>query len=169
MSSIIPLLLGRFNSGMNDYVSKPIDPDELGKAIARLTLPIRQKDKKSYKWTRGCNPHVLLALLGGDNKTFNEIMGVFLQDAPRQIRILENAIKQGNAPNVQRQAHTLKGASAIIGATGLEEATLHLATGIRKQNLNQAFEMLDHIKAEFARFERLIAARKGGDHESSYC
>jgi CheY-like chemotaxis protein len=153
------------NSGMNDYVSKPINPDELGEVIARWTLPKKQKNQESSEQARGFNPHVLLELLEGDNKAYDEIMAVFLQDVPKQIRILEDAIKRGDASIVQRQSHNLKGASAIVGATGLEEAALHLEAGSRRQDLSQAFEMLDHIKTEFARFENMIAAGRGGDHE----
>jgi two-component system sensor histidine kinase/response regulator len=157
------------NAGMNDYLSKPIDPSELAEAIARWTPSETSTDPKPSEEARIFNADVLLQRLGGDTQFYNEIIDVFLQDVPKQIHALEGAILRGDAPFVQRQAHTLRGASANIGAVGLEEVAFQLEKAIEKQDLSQAVEMLDCIKIEFNRFEQLTVQQKGEDHGNIDC
>ncbi len=61
-------------AGMNDYVSKPIDPGELEEVIVRWTPPKKETEQKSSEQARGFNPDALLERLGGDSKIYDEII-----------------------------------------------------------------------------------------------
>ena len=158
------------NAGMNDYLSKPINPNELAELIARWTLSKKLTDEKSSEPARVFNADVLLERLGGDTQLYDEIIGVFLQDVPKQIRALDDAINQGDAIIVHRQAHTLNGASANIGAVGLGEVAFQLERASEKQDLSQAVGILDCVKTEFNRLESMLTAKqKGEDHGNIDC
>jgi len=151
------------NAGMNDYLSKPIDPNELAEVIARWTLSKKPTDEKSSEQARIFKADVLLQRLGGDTQFYDEIIDVFLQDVPKQIRTLEDAINRGDAIIIHRQAHTLNGASANIGAVGLEEVAFQLERASEKQDLSQAVGILDCIKTEFNRFQHMLTAQQKGE------
>src|SRR5450756_280976 len=128
-------------AGMNDYLSKPIKPDELATALARWAGR-RPGPEPAVGLTRGASAAeaapaaeaqaevaatdageppvfdeaVLLHLLGGDRESAAEITAEFLKDAPLQAAALHEALAAGDAALARRQAHTLKGASANVGA-----------------------------------------------------
>lgn len=158
------------NAGMNDYLSKPIDPNELAGVIVRWTSSKEPSSAKSPEQARIFKADVLLQRLGGDTQFYDEIIDVFLQDVPKQIRTLEDAINRGDAIIIQRQAHTLKGASASIGAAGLEEVAFQLERASEKQDLSQVVWILDSIKTEFNRFQDMLTVQqKREDHGNINC
>jgi HPt (histidine-containing phosphotransfer) domain-containing protein len=57
----------------------------------------------------------------GEPDVLAEILNVFLSEVPRRIERLKSAFREGNAPDVQRAAHSLKGSSGNIGADALHE------------------------------------------------
>ncbi len=89
-------------AGMNDYLSKPIQPDKLAAVIA---LWVRREEGPPGEASVGAaqaitheaaapgsavfDPDVLLVLLGGDREAVSEILAEYLVDAPRQVDLLQ--------------------------------------------------------------------------------
>jgi HPt (histidine-containing phosphotransfer) domain-containing protein len=48
-----------------------------------------------------------------------ELTGMFLKDARSRLEAVEEALQKGDAPAVERAAHTLKGGSGSMGARGM--------------------------------------------------
>ena len=78
----------------------------------------------------------------GEPDVLAEILTVFLEEVPRRIERLKAAWWDGNAAEVQRAAHSLKGSSGNIGASRL--------FGVCKQ-------IDDRAKAGELRIDELIA------------
>jgi HPt (histidine-containing phosphotransfer) domain-containing protein len=59
--------------------------------------------------------------LGGDDDPglLLEVIGMFLEDAPLRMREIEQGLKGGDIKLLERAAHSLKSASANVGAVGL--------------------------------------------------
>jgi HPt (histidine-containing phosphotransfer) domain-containing protein len=57
----------------------------------------------------------------GEPDVLAEILNVFLSEVPRRIDRMKSAFRDGNAVEVQRAAHSLKGSSGNIGADGMFE------------------------------------------------
>ena len=74
----------------------------------------------------GFDKDAALVRVGGDLDLLKEIAGVFLDDCPRSLAELRDAVARGDCAVVERSAHTLKGASATFGATSLVFAALQM-------------------------------------------
>jgi signal transduction histidine kinase/CheY-like chemotaxis protein/HPt (histidine-containing phosphotransfer) domain-containing protein len=148
------------NAGMDDYVTKPVQPVALAETIARWVSdgPATQKAQTAQKAQTTEKPSgtessfdraALLDRVGGDEEVLREIIGIFLQDLPGQIESMEDAVKKGDPLLIQRLAHTMKGASGNAGAIALQKAALDLEKAAKTDDMGTASGMLDTIKKEF--------------------
>jgi CheY-like chemotaxis protein/HPt (histidine-containing phosphotransfer) domain-containing protein len=139
------------NAGMDDYLTKPVQLVELAETIARwvsgtATAPETQTAEKPSGVESGFDRTVLLHSLGGNEKVCREIIGMFLEDLPGQIESMEDAVKKGDPVLVQRLAHTIKGASASVGAVALQKAALEMEKAGKSSDMGKAAGMLDAVK-----------------------
>jgi two-component system sensor histidine kinase/response regulator len=88
---------------------------------------------------------------GGDKGFFKEMIGEFLDYAPKQLEILAEAIKTGDAKVVEREAHSLKGASGNLGAKPIADLALQLEILGRTGDLAGAKEIIHNLRTEFER------------------
>ena len=106
-------------AGMDDYLSKPLAEDELLEVVGRF-IPVkaveRKKAMESARPGDVINLTQALARLGGDEGILKKIQGAFVEDAPSQMEALIKAMETNDAAVAERQAHSLKGAAANIGA-----------------------------------------------------
>lgn len=65
-----------------------------------------------------------LERLDGDEELLQEIIDIFLEDAPRLFLALKQARLDRDQKTTERQAHSLKGASANVGAIHLQAICL---------------------------------------------
>ena len=63
--------------------------------------------------------------LGGSREFYQTVVAVFRQDGVTHCTGLRQALAQADYPTAVRQAHTLKGLSATVGAKQLAAATAH--------------------------------------------
>jgi len=94
---------------------------------------------------------VALARVGGDADLLKEIAQLFLEDYPKSLADLHEALNAGDARRVERAAHGLKGAVSNFGAAPAVAAALQLET------LGRAREMTD-VGLVLQTLERALAA-----------
>jgi two-component system, sensor histidine kinase and response regulator len=133
-------------AGMDGYVSKPIQPQELFMAIDRVLQ--LEADTEPEKKTAELPPTPapdeaidtaeLMNRVGGDKDLLKELVGVYLDICPSMIAELRQAVARRDAPAVQRAAHTLKGMVGQLGAKAAFNAALHLEALARERDLSQA-------------------------------
>ncbi len=99
---------------------------------------------------------ILLDRIGGNEEIFNEIIKAFLKDAPRQISALREALTRQDAEVIQRQAHTLNGASGNIGAPALQQVSYRMEISGKEGDLEQAKSQLEQIDVEFERLREIL-------------
>ncbi len=123
-------------AGMDGYVSKPIQARELFQAIAELLpeTPVAEADLTGMVLDRG----EALEHVGGDPELLRELIEVFLQDCPRMMGEIGEALQAGDVMKLKRGAHSLKGAVGILGGKAVFDAALHLETMARHGDLSQA-------------------------------
>ncbi len=148
-------------AGMNDYVSKPVNPQELAEALGRQLgrkdqLRPAGKARTSASDSSSFDKKSALARVGGDEAILNEILGVFLEDALDQMELLDKALMNNDAEALRRQAHSLKGASGNVGALAVQRIASQIEASGQQNELNRAIRLLPEIRAEYEKFRVLV-------------
>lgn len=135
-------------AGMNGYISKPIDADELLDTMEALrpTGNLITKEKETAKPQNIekkpliiLNREEALKRLGNKEDLYQKICAIFLQETPKLIQQLNADFKNLKTKDVTRNAHSIKSSAASIGAMHLS----HIAFDIEK--ISQ--ENLEAVKA----------------------
>ncbi len=153
------------DAGMDDYVSKPIDPQKLLGAIEKYIKPYPPEKPASPQgsWRESDRGQGLpieiksaVTRFGGDKDFFREILGEFLENAPKQMEILAEGVHKGDAHMVEREAHSIKGAAKNVGATRIADLSFVLEQSGRKGDLAHAKDTLDKLKAELETLDQYV-------------
>lgn len=118
-------------AGMDDYISKPIDPAVLQVALARCGLSNAVMVSNSVPTTPGVSSlpvidPVHLAQLQqlrkpGGKSVAEEIAGLFVREMPMRLHAMSDLIAACRGPELGRAAHTLAGSCASMGAKRMRE------------------------------------------------
>lgn len=96
------------------------------------------------------NRDAALSRLDGDTALYEEVIAVFLVDAPVQLEILRSALAGGDLVLATRQAHPLKSAAAGIGAERLCAACLTAEKRYSGKIAGDMNELAGQIEAELS-------------------
>ncbi|HET8550779.1 MAG TPA: Hpt domain-containing protein [Bryobacteraceae bacterium] len=89
--------------------------------------------------------------VGGDAALLGEIARLFLLEYPALLAEIRSACARGDARELERAAHTLKGAAANFCARPTVEAAFALERIGRSRELSQAREAVARLEAELGR------------------
>ena len=93
----------------------------------------------------------------GEPDVLKEVLQLFLEDVPGRIERLRTAWQGGNAVEVQRSAHSLKGSAGNIGASDLLAVCRLLDDHGKSGDLSNLPGLVASLDAEYARVEAEIA------------
>jgi PAS domain S-box-containing protein len=123
------------NAGMDGYISKPINIEELFQIIAAHTgLPERRRGESArmnsarYRQLK-LDKASILERLGGDEELLQTLAQMFIADAPNYCQQLQEAFTSGDISSLSREAHTIKG----VLSTFSDEAGTAIAYRIEQQ------------------------------------
>jgi PAS domain S-box-containing protein len=136
--------------GMNDHVTKPIDPNELFAALIKWIKPgereipeqlapkIEEKtEEKPLADMPGISVTEGLARVGGNTKFYIKILTKFNDDYSDATKQIKDALDKGNQELAQRLAHTVKGVAGNIGAKDLSGPAGELEAAIKHQKADE--------------------------------
>ena len=156
-------------SGMDDYLAKPVDPDELAQVLAKwigrpgaIEQPIPATTAATSDSHDVFDRARLLNRLAGNHALAERLMAEFLDDTPSQLCLLKSLLEEGDAESARRQAHKLKGAAATLSAGALRDAAFHAEQAAMAGQLNQVAELLSHDGTASRPERRANAAVKCG-------
>ncbi len=145
-------------SGMDDYVSKPVDIEELKEVLGQwIDFDIHEKPGKELPKER---PPVdltsLRAVTEGDPEVEKELMRTFILQSNNNIETLKkNSSAEGENKPWTEAAHMFKGASGSLGAETLRQLC-HKAQFFEGDSFSRQ-ALLQKIEVEYARVkEHLI-------------
>jgi len=151
-------------AGMDGYLAKPVDRDELRQMVQRLaeraraeTNPARQEQAAES------DEGALLKRFGGDRQFLRGMARIFLADSPKRLAEIRQAIDRRDCEKLRIAAHTLKGSVANFVSRPAVEAAHQLELMGREQNLTDAeagYARLDGEIRRLADFLRAITRTK---------
>ena len=95
--------------------------------------------------------------LMGDENLIKEIIEIFLKEVPGQIAALSEALEKKNSDLIRRHAHTLKGASANIGASALQETAYHVELAAKAGTLDKASALIPELDKQLKELKQVLA------------
>ena len=100
-----------------------------------------------------------LEMMGGDTELLLEVVEVFLEeDYPRQLKALQEGLRDGDAKAVGEAAHGIKGALVSFGGRAGYVLALRLETmGREEGTLEGAEELAERLVVEVERFREYFA------------
>jgi two-component system, sensor histidine kinase and response regulator len=99
----------------------------------------------------------LLQRVDGDEELLEEMVIIFLEFTPKQLREIRQAIEAGDAEFLRGRAHSIKGAAASLSATAVQQAAGELEQAGKNRDLAQAALCFKALDQEFSRFQEVMA------------
>ena len=152
-------------AGADDYLAKPIVPQELAAVLERLQVPVVTRENRSLGLAlepgRPLDSHALLGRVEGDRALLAEMVRLFDKEAPMLLGQARAALDQGNFPSLQRAAHTLKGAIGNFSAGPAFQAAEELETAARNR-ASGAASSLQLLEAQLQKLTECLEPYRSG-------
>ncbi|WP_413582412.1 ATP-binding protein [Bdellovibrio sp. HCB288] len=132
-------------SGMNDYISKPISYNDLMFKINKWII----------QGQHAANPQSL-SLLNSEEKRnghtlLKEVVDIFNQDSPAQVAQMREALSKGDFALLPKLAHNLKSSAAVLGALRLKEIAERIEKlDLASTNIQQMTLLVDSLENELS-------------------
>ena len=148
-------------AGMDGYVPKPINKDELVQTIDSVLggLPAEgggqaeaRPAETSVAETPVLDPEVLVDLReleAGGHFSVEEFIEEFIGDTVERIFALHQAVAAGDAQVLERQAHTIKGGSREVGALAMGEVCEALEELGALGSVEGTSSLIEQLEKEF--------------------
>ena len=149
------------DAGMDDYVSKPVNPEKVIEVIERQISGSAEPVKPAAPVdTQPVEEDVfdrlaLLERVGGDKDILNDIIAMFIEDIPVQLEELKQGIKENNAAIIRGQGHKIKGVSATVGAKAMRQAAYEIELAGTDDKLDCIPGLVAKLEQEFERLKEV--------------
>ncbi len=150
-------------AGMNDFLTKPIQPHHLQAMLERWLGPLPLVadlppesplgDTAAATDSRIFNGPALLTRMMEEKALAKALLRDFLEDAPEHIRELKAMLDAQNVQASIRVAHTLKGAAATVSAERMMALALMMETAAKNGLLAEASGFYPDLVAAFAQLK----------------
>ena len=141
--------------GMDDYLSKPMELEELALVLAKWTgRPVWRRQggssRKAVPEEAGLvfDQAGLLKRLAGNKGLAEKLVHGFLQEIPSHLSMLRKQLQDADVTGARRQAHTLKGAAANLSAGALRAVASEAEQAALAGQLSRLAELLPVIEGE---------------------
>jgi len=112
-------------AGMDGYLAKPIDADELFEIVERFAAPalgdgVRPRERE--RRPDAIDVATIVDRLDGDTAAARAMGRLFLMESPRYLRDLHAALDAGDAADLHRAANATQGVVGLLSAIGYDAA-----------------------------------------------
>jgi PAS domain S-box-containing protein len=162
-------------AGMDDYISKPIEPQEMLdkisewiKSMFKMQIPEPQKKERVKKApgkkdvaseekeglkermskAQPVDMKSAMTRFADDRAFFKEMVDEFLNYVPEQIDALRDAAVSKDAEGVQKNAHSIKGAAGNLSATRVQLLAQTIENRGRNDDISDISTMIDELQSE---------------------
>jgi CheY-like chemotaxis protein/HPt (histidine-containing phosphotransfer) domain-containing protein len=162
--------------GMDDYLSKPVRPEDVRKVIERwastATMPETATPKPAQTATATASQAIngatvaeepapvdmerLLDFTNGNIDDLRELITLYIKQTGEQVEQLAAAVNSDSAPEVRRLAHSCAGASATCGMGRIVPMLRELEKQGNDGKLINAVELSGQVTEEFKRIRTFL-------------
>jgi CheY-like chemotaxis protein len=147
-------------AGMDDYLSKPIDPTALFAMVEEeAPAPIQLELVAPDGLRTAVDMDAVMRRLSGDRDLFNEVAQLFLEDCPRRLEIIDSAVASADLGQIRFAAHALKGAAGNLSAAGLVAAATSLEACGSDGRIQEAGAAAGQVAIEARRVMAFLQSR----------
>src|SRR5678815_3089991 len=154
-------------SGMNDYLTKPLQMSDLESSLQRALL--RVKPAVRQRGTRSASDILDLAILSGlrelgatpsDSQVtaLEELIDLFLKDSHSRLQKLASSLAAKDWVGVASTAHTFKGSANNLGARHLASMLADLEKAAKAGSSTDSANILLTVRSEFHEVEAALLA-----------
>jgi CheY-like chemotaxis protein len=150
-------------AGMDGYVSKPIRREDLFGAIA-AAVGGRRPPRVAAEERGAARPFdeaEVWQRVQGDHEILQELVGLFLEEGPRLMCDIREALSLCDGPALTLAAHTLKGSAGVFAGHAAAEAARRLERIGRDGEWARAEEAWAVLQREIARLTPALLALAG--------
>jgi CheY-like chemotaxis protein len=162
-------------AGMDDYLSKPVRPEEVRAVIERWgpkaglgdsvaardsvveTAKVLVSTDKIMNEKPAVDMERLNEFTEGNPENLTELVTLYVKQTTQQLEQLEAAVKAGDAPAVKRLAHSCAGASATCGMQRIVVPLRELERQGAENKLTTATELSAQVTQEFELIRTTLA------------
>jgi len=142
-------------AGMDDYLTKPLDPDLLAATLVKWLRPSAAAPDRPLERTQAepIDYPSLLRRCMGKPELAARLVRKLTEQAEQDLQAVDTAVQQNDAAALAVAAHRLKGAAANVSAANLRQAALDLEHLGRAGNLAAAAPLVEKLRQELARLK----------------
>lgn len=149
------------NAGMDGYVTKPLNSEQLYAAIEGCMTPERRADAQTRGGLALQQPMLdideLLLTFDYDMAFIEELMTTYLrQSSPEMLTAIRQAIRAKDLTLLQQSSHRLKGAAGVIGAIQVYMSASLLEQMAIEKRLDDAQDALQRLEEQMRALEEYI-------------
>jgi CheY-like chemotaxis protein len=166
------------NAGMDDYLAKPVRPEDVRKIIERWgaaaatpepaeptvaqtatatgSLDHQQTPALETEEPQPVNMERMCDFTNGSPDDLRELINLYLKQTTEQVAQLSTAVQVGSAQDVRKLAHSCAGASATCGMTVIVPLLRELERMGNDNNLNGASDLALKVSNEFKRIRHFL-------------
>ncbi|MBI3564289.1 MAG: response regulator [Elusimicrobia bacterium] len=141
-------------AGMDDYVSKPVRPEELARKIEEWTAPLAPAEVAE------------LRDLAGDEAAFRRLADEYVTGGAESLRAARAALGGRDAKALGAAAHRLRGSSGTFGARRLAGLCRRIEDAARDGALEGAAPLVAAAEGEWARVRRALTGAPRGAEDT---
>jgi two-component system, sensor histidine kinase and response regulator len=149
--------------GMDGYISKPINSADLEQVIQSVAasfppraLPASVVENTQELKPMEINEAQILSRFDGDVELARELAGMFIEECPKYLGAMHEAVRCGNAKALEHAAHAFKGSVGNFSTSGAHESALDLELLAKSGDLKGAPEILKRLQEQLTQFTQIL-------------
>jgi two-component system sensor histidine kinase/response regulator len=150
-------------AGMDGYVSKPVDRQELVAEIERVlgsALPVMRAGVDASPMADEGLPDIdindSLERLEGDRELLAELAGMVIGELPQLVTDMRRAVGEQDADTLRRRAHSMVGMAATLSAVALETLGRRLGPAAVAGDWAQVDQLVERVAVREKAFAALF-------------
>lgn len=164
-----------YKSGMNDYISKPVDHkiliSTLQKWVKNVNIVLKKElnvintdnkidDNKLFRKLEGISVEAGLEKVAGNKKLFKKLLLTFYNNNKNLFHELKTSLKNNDKKDAIYLIHTIKGVTGNIGALELYNTSSFLENAIKNNELDAIEDTLNKFSISLSKILSSIESIK---------